>query len=292
MVADVGTAIVGQTPALVPADKRLYALRDVTATVESVPLISASVMSKKLAEGARAVVLDVKCGNGAFMPSPDEAFALARALVDIGTRAGVRTVALVTAMDVPLGRAVGNAIEITECVDALRGHGSPDLAEVLTALAERMLVVSGRYDAAGAAAAVTHAITSGAALDRLRAMVARQGGDVTALDDAARLPSARHRAAVASPQSGFVTALHAGLIGRASMRLGAGRDRADAPIDHGAGVWLTRRPGEAVRAGEPVLELLYNDDAHLAEAMTLARRAIAVGDEPPPAAPLVLGVVG
>ena len=292
MLAEVGTAIVGQTPALVPADKRLYALRDVTATVESVPLISASVMSKKLAEGARAVVLDVKCGNGAFMPSQDEAFALARALVDIGTRAGVRTVALVTAMDVPLGRAVGNAIEITECVDALRGHGSPDLAEVLTALAVHMLMLSGRYDAAGAEQAVAHAISSGAALDRLRAMVARQGGDVAALDDAARLPSARHRAVVASPQSGFVTGLHAGLIGRVSMRLGAGRDRADAPIDHGAGVWLARRPGEAVRAGEPVLELLYNDDSNLAEALTLARRAIAVGDAPPPAAPLVLGVVG
>jgi pyrimidine-nucleoside phosphorylase len=292
MLAEVGTAIVGQTPALVPADKKLYALRDVTGTVESVPLISASVMSKKLAEGAGAIVLDVKCGHGAFMKSREDADALARSLVDIGTRAGVRTLALVTAMQAPLGRAVGNAIEIRECVEVLKGHGSPDLMQVLVALATRMLTLAGRADAADAERRVQDAIVSGAGLERLRAMVAMQGGDVAALDDASRLPGAKHRALAAAERSGFVAELHAELVGRASMALGAGRERVDDRIDHGAGVWISRRPGEAVRAGEPVLELLYNDDRRLDEAMALARRAITITDAPPPAAPLVLGVVG
>jgi pyrimidine-nucleoside phosphorylase len=291
MLADVGTAIVGQSPTLVPADKKLYALRDVTATVESIPLISASVMSKKIAEGSTALVLDVKCGHGAFMKSEGDAYELARSLVDIGTRAGVRTEALITGMGAPLGRAVGNAVEIRECIEVLKGRGPDDLVEVLVALGTRMLALSGTYKNSAADQAIRTAIASGAALDKLRAMIARQGGDPAVVDDYDRLPSARHRTAVTADRSGYVSAMHAELIGRASMALGAGRLRVEDAIDHGAGVLIARRPGEAVAAGDPVVELLYNDERGVSEATSLAREAISITAEPPALRPLILGVL-
>ena len=291
MLADVGTAIVGQSPTLVPADKKLYSLRDVTGTVESVPLISASVMSKKIAEGSRALVLDVKCGHGAFMKSEGEAYELARSLVDIGTRAGVRTEALITGMGMPLGRAIGNAIEIQECVEVLRGRGPEDLVELLVALGVRMLTLSGKFRNSAAEQAIRTALSSGAALDKLRAMVVRQGGDATVLDDFDRLPSARHRQVVTADRSGFIRALNAERIGRSSMALGAGRQRVEDRIDHGAGVLIATRPGEEVRAGDAVIELLYNDDAGVREAIALAQEAIEITDEPPALRPLILGVV-
>jgi pyrimidine-nucleoside phosphorylase len=291
MLAEVGTAIVGQSPTLVPADKMLYALRDVTATIESIPLISASVMSKKLAEGSSALVLDVKCGTGAFMKTEAEAYELARSLVDIGTRAGARTEAVITGMNAPLGRSVGNALEVIECVEALKGRGPDDLVEVLVALATRMLVLSGKYGNPEAEQAVRSVLASGAALEKLRAMVARQGGDVAVLDDYGRLPRARHRQMVTADRSGCVSALQAELVGRCSMALGAGRQRVEDEIDHGAGVLILRRPGEAVRAGEPVVELLYNDERRAGEALALARDAVSIADEPPALRPLVLGVV-
>jgi pyrimidine-nucleoside phosphorylase len=292
MLADVGTAIVGQSPTLVPADKKLYALRDVTATVESIPLISASVMSKKLAEGSSALVLDVKCGHGAFMKSEAEAYELARSLVDIGTRAGMRTEALVTGMGAPLGRAVGNAIEIMECVEVLKGRGPDDLVEVLVALGTRMLVLSRKYATAlEAEQAIRAALESGAALEKLRAMVARQGGDPAVLDDYSLLPSARERRFVTADRSGYVCSMNAELVGRSSMALGAGRQRVEDQIDHGAGVVIARRPGDAVNAGDPVIELLYNDERGVADATTLARDAFTISDEPPALRPLILGVV-
>jgi pyrimidine-nucleoside phosphorylase len=292
MLADVGTAIVGQSPTLVPADKKLYALRDVTATVESIPLISASVMSKKLAEGSSALVLDVKCGHGAFMKSEAEAYELARSLVDIGTRAGMRTEALVTGMGAPLGRAVGNAIEIMECVEVLKGRGPDDLVEVLVALGTRMLVLSRKYSTAlDAEQAIRTALESGAALDKLRAMVARQGGDPAVIDDYSRLPSARERRFVTADRSGYVCSMNAELVGRSSMALGAGRQRVEDQIDHGAGVMIARRPGDAVKAGDPVIELLYNDERGVADATALARDAFTISDEPPALRPLILGVV-
>ena len=291
MLADVGTAIVGQSPTLVPADKKLYALRDVTATVESIPLISASVMSKKIAEGSTALVLDVKCGHGAFMKSEGDAYELARSLVDIGTRAGVRTEALITGMGAPLGRAVGNAVEIRECIEVLKGRGPDDLVEVLVALGTRMLALSGTYKNSAADQAIRTAIASGAALDKLRAMIARQGGDPAVVDDYDRLPSARHRTAVTADRSGYVSAMNAELIGRASMALGAGRLRVEDAIDHGAGVLIARRPGEAVAAGDPVVELLYNDERGVSEATSLAREAISITAEPPALRPLILGVL-
>ena len=291
MLAEVGTAIVGQSPTLVPADKKLYALRDVTATVESIPLISASVMSKKIAEGSPALLLDVKCGHGAFMKSEAQAYELARSLVDIGTRAGVRTEAVITGMAAPLGQAIGNAVEIRECIEVLKGRGPDDLVELLVVLGTRMLTLSGRYKNSAAEHAIRDTLTSGAALEKLRAMVARQGGDVSVLDDYDRLPAARRRQVVTADRSGYVAAINAELIGRSSMALGAGRQRVEDTIDHGAGVLIARRPGEAVRAGEAVVELLYNDDRRVSEAMTLAREAISIADEPRALRPLVLGVV-
>jgi pyrimidine-nucleoside phosphorylase len=288
MMRDVGTAIVGQSPALAPADKKIYALRDVTATVESVPLISSSIMSKKLAEGSTALVLDVKCGDGAFMKSEPAARALARSLVDIGARAGLRTEALITRMDAPLGSAVGNAIEIIECVDVLKGRGPADVVDLTTIVATRMLMMSGTHDRDRAGQAVRRAIDSGAALEKLRAMIERQGGDPAVLDDYQRLPGAAHRATVAAPRSGYITGISAELVGRAAIALGAGRQRAGEPIDHGAGVLVAARVGDAVSAGDPVLTLLSNSAGSMEAARELAARAFTVGDSAPPARSLLI----
>ena len=289
MMRDVGTAIVGQSPALAPADKKLYALRDVTATVESVPLISASIMSKKLAEGSTALVLDVKCGDGAFMKTEAAARQLARSLVDIGTCAGLPTEALITRMDAPLGTAVGNAVEIVECVEVLKGRGPADVVELTTIVAERMLMMSQRYDSSSATAAVRRAIDSGAALEKLREMIRRQGGDSAIVDDCDRLPRAAHRSIVAARRPGYITGMSAELVGRAAIALGAGRERAGEPIDHAAGILLVRRVGDAVNAGESVLELLFNAGSP-DSAVTLAERAITIGDAPPAPRPLLIDI--
>lgn len=291
VLREVGTSIIGQTRDLAPADRKLYALRDVTATIESIPLISASIMSKKLAEGSDALVLDVKCGRGAFMKDLDGALALARAMVAIGTHAGIRTEAVISDMAAPLGRAVGNAVEIVECIELLKGRGPRELTELVVALAARMLVAAGQAAEAQAEATVRRALESGAAIDRLRALIAAQGGDPSVVDDYSRLPGARSRHAVRAPRAGYVARLRADCVGRASMALGAGRTRVEDRIDHGAGVLLHRKPGEAVEAGEPVLELLYNDERGLEEAIDLAVRSFDVTDAPPETGPLVLGAV-
>ena len=287
----IGTAIMGQTATLAPADKKLYALRDVTATVPSIPLISASVMSKKLAEGCNALVLDVKCGDGAFMKTEADARALAESLVAIGTRAGVRTEAVITDMDAPLGFAVGNALELIECIEVLKGRGPRDVTELAVTLASRMLVVGGHASDADAEAKVRRALESGQALERLRALIAHQGGDALVVDDYPRLPGARHRQVVTADRSGFVSQMRAELVGRASMALGAGRSRVEDSIDHGAGVLIRRKPGDAVSAGEPIFELLHNDKRGLQDAIALARESIVITPELPRARPLVRGTV-
>jgi pyrimidine-nucleoside phosphorylase len=284
----VGTSIIGQTTSLAPADKKLYALRDVTATIESIPLISASIMSKKLAEGSSALVLDVKCGTGAFMKDAGGARALAQSMVAIGTHAGVRTEAVISGMDAPLGRAVGNAVEIIECIEILKGRGPRELADFVVALAARMLVAAGQTDEGGAEAAVRTALDSGAAVEKLRALIAAQGGDAEVVDDYSRLPGARHRRTVAAPRGGYVACLHADRVGRASAALGAGRSRVEDRIDHGAGILIHRTPGEPVQAGDPVMELLYNDDRGVDDAVALASGALEVADAPPPVRPLLL----
>jgi pyrimidine-nucleoside phosphorylase len=283
VLSRVGCAIVGQTADIAPADKVLYALRDVTATIESVPLISASVMSKKLAEGSQALVLDVKCGRGAFMKTRDEALALARSLVAIGTAHGVHTEAFVTAMDGPLGRTVGNALEIQECVEVLAGAGPADVRAVVETLGARALQLAGRAasDEDGRAQ-IRAVIADGRARATLRAMVAAQGGDPGVVDDPARLPKARHVAVVEAPGDGVVGAVDAELVGRAAALLGAGRDRAGDPVDHAAGIRVHVVPGERVSRGTPLFDLHYNAGARLDDARALAAGAVTFGTPPPP----------
>ncbi|HUF25065.1 MAG TPA: thymidine phosphorylase [Vicinamibacterales bacterium] len=284
-----GCALIGQTAEIAPADRTLYALRDVTGTVESLPLICSSIMSKKIAEGVGGLVLDVKTGRGAFLGDRDRARALAAAMVETGTRAGVKTEALLTAMDAPLGRAVGNALEIAECIDVLKGGGPPDLVDLCELLAARMLVLAGVDEGEASARARVHgALQDGSALERFRTIIEAQGGNPRVLDDGSLLPAARARHVVKAPRAGFVTAIHADLVGRAAVLLGAGRARLDSVVDPAVGIVLVRRPGDEVKAGDAILEVHYNDGARLAPADALAREAIEIDDAPPPGAPLVL----
>ncbi len=255
-----------------------------TGTVESIPLIASSIMSKKIAEGTGALVLDVKTGSGAFMRQRDRAVELARTMVALGAEHGVRTRALVTSMDAPLGRAVGNAVEVEESVAALRGAGPADLMEVTYALARAML------ELAGIDADPEQAISSGRALDTYRAMIRAQGGDPDA-----PLPEAPHRREVlAAPASGWLTRLDALAVGVAAWRLGAGRARKEDAVSHTAGVLCLAKPGEYVQAGQCILELRADDPARFAPAIEAldAAEVITIGTEPPPEVPLVLDDVG
>ena len=288
-LAKTGCSMVGPTEHIAPADKKLYALRDVTGTVESIPLISASIMSKKIAEGIDALVVDVKTGSGAFMKTAADSRRLAQSLVSIGNASGVKTVALITDMDSPLGHAVGNAIEVAECIDVLKGGGPPDLIEVTLALTARLLVLGGvAPDLAHAERLARDTIGSGAGLERFRRIIETQGGDPHVVDDRSRLPHVRDRRLVTATRDGYVTRIDAELVGRASVALGAGRDRVEDPVDPGVGVMVLAKPGDQVRAGDSVLELHYRDRARLDAAEVLAGRAIAIGDERPPLRPLIL----
>jgi pyrimidine-nucleoside phosphorylase len=288
----VGCAMIGQTAQIAPADKKLYALRDVTGTVESIPLISASIMSKKIAEGIDALVLDVKTGSGAFMKTEADSRRLAESLVSIGNASGVKTEAIITAMEAPLGRAVGNALEVVECIEVLKGRGPADLVEVSIELTARMLVL-GRVagDRSDAERQARGAIQSGAGLERFRQIVEAQGGDPNVVDDYARLPHVADRHLVAADRAGFVTRLDAELVGRASVALGAGRDRVEDPVDPAVGIMVVAKPGDAVRAGDPILELHFRDRARLDTAARLTGQAITIGDRPPPPARLIVAEV-
>ena len=293
VLGELGCMFVGQTADLAPADKKLYALRDVTGTIESVPLIASSIMSKKIAEGANALVLDVKVGRGAFMKTADDARRLAGAMVEIGRRVGLPTRAVLTAMDAPLGRAIGNALEVIESIETLKGRGPADVTELSVTLASHMLVVAGvAADEASARARVAEVIASGAALDKFRALIARQGGDASVVDDYSRLASTTAREAVPARQRGFIVGIDAECIGRASMLLGAGRERLDTPIDYGAGILLRASVGEQVEAGQPLAELRIGRHARIEDARALVDAAFAIGDAPPPSRPLVYDVVG
>jgi thymidine phosphorylase len=266
---------------LAPADRKLYALRDVTGTVESIPLIASSIMSKKIAEGTSGLVLDVKVGSGAFMRQAGDARLLARTMVGLGSEAGVRTAALLTRMDVPLGRAVGNAVEVEEAVATLRGEGPADLVEVTLALAREMLALAG-IDADPAAA-----LADGRALDRYRRMIAAQGGDPDA-----PLPRARRDDQVTAARSGWLRRLDAFSVGVAAWRLGAGRARKEDPVSASAGVICLAKPGERVEAGQPVLELRADDASRFARARDALADAIEIGPEPPADGPLVIERIG
>jgi pyrimidine-nucleoside phosphorylase len=290
VLREVGASIIGQTGSLAPADKKLYALRDVTATVESVPLLASSIMSKKIAEGSDAIVLDVKCGGGAFMKDVDGARMLADAMVAIGARAGVRTEAIITDMDAPLGTSVGNSLEIVECIETLKGNGVPDLVDVVMALASRMVVLAGVEAESGAARQrVDSALSSGRALETFQRMIAAHGGNAQVVDDYSLLPSAPGRTSFTAGRGGYVTRVAAEFIGRASHALGAGRSTVDDPVDHGVGVIVLNRPGDRVREGQPLAELRHRNERGLQEALAFCAQAIDIGDEAPASRSKILG---
>jgi pyrimidine-nucleoside phosphorylase len=292
VVREVGTCIIGQTARLAPADRKLYALRDVTGTIDSIPLISASIMSKKLAEGSSALLLDVKCGDGAFMRDRDAAQMLAEAMVAIGAHTGVRTEALITGMDAPLGNTVGNALEIREAIETLRGHGPADVMTLVTRIVSRMLVIGDiEPDQQAALARVQDALGSGRALETFARMIDRQGGNARVVEDDSLLPQAPARTEYAASRAGFVTRLGAHAIGQASNVLGAGRARVGDRIDHAVGVVLQVAVGDQVQERQPVLELHHRDGRGLDEALALCRDAVRIEDAPPSPGPRVLGEV-
>jgi thymidine phosphorylase len=281
IVQDIGAVIAAAGAGLAPADRKLYALRDVTGTVESIPLIASSIMSKKIAEGTGALVLDVKIGSGAFLPEPERARLLAQTMVGIGEANGVRTRALLTRMDTVLGLTAGNALEVAEAIGTLRGGGPPDLIEVTVALAREMLALV-EIDADPAAV-----LASGDAHLVWEAMVAAQGGDPTA-----DLPVAPNREHVSAPASGVLRRLDARAVGIAAWRLGAGRARKEDPVSAAAGVVCRAKPGDEVRAGDVLLELHADDSARFAGAREALDGAFDIGDRAPDVLPLVAEHVG
>ncbi|WP_412027783.1 thymidine phosphorylase [Deinococcus yunweiensis] len=284
---DIGLSLVGQSKDLAPADGKLYALRDVTATVDCLPLIASSIMSKKLASGAHTVVLDVKVGAGAFMRTLDDGRGLARAMVDIGTRAGRQVRAVLTDMDTPLGHMAGNSLEVLEALDTLRGHGPHDLTELCVALAVEALAAQGE-DAAQAEARARATLYDGSALAKFRAFIAAQGGDATYVDDVSKFDVAPGRADVTAPTPGFVDRIDALSVGRAVLALGGGRERKGEAIDHGVGVELVKKPGEAVQAGEVIMRVYHRDGRGLDTATTLLADGLSISAQAPTPDPLIL----
>jgi len=287
-----GLVIAAQSGDLAPADGKMYALRDVTATVDSIPLIAASIMSKKLAIGTSHLLLDVKVGAGAFMKQIADARRLAETMVAIGEDAGVRTVALLSAMEQPLGRAVGNALEIVETVELLRGGGPEDLRELCLHEVATLLVMAGLVaDEAEGEARAHEALHSGAGLDKLRAVVAAQGGDVAQIDDPTRLPQASYRAMVEAPRAGYIAAIDAEQVGRASVHLGAGRARKGEAIDPAVGFVLQAKVGERVEEGQPLVEIHARSPAAPASIREQLLAAYTWSDDPVAAPSLLLGTV-
>jgi len=284
----VGLGMIGQTAEVAPADRTLYSLRDVTATIESIPLITASILSKKLAEGIGGLVLDVKYGSGAFMKTRESARALARSLLSVGTANGLRMTAVLSAMDAPLGRHVGNSLEVVEAVEVLKGRGPADLRELSLLLAARMLRLAGRDDNDhDALARVRAALDSGAGLEVFRRCIEQQGGDPRVIDDYARLPRAPETRMVVAPRDGFVAEMRAYEIGVASLLLGGGRERAEDAVDPAVGIVCRVKPGEPVRAGDPVYEVHYRWHSKLAAALPCLERSLTIAEVPPPESPLV-----
>jgi pyrimidine-nucleoside phosphorylase len=290
---DCGMALFGQTERVAPADRKLYALRDVTGTVESMPLITASILSKKLAEGIDGLVLDVKCGNGAFMTDLPRARDLAESLVRVGAANGLATRALITGMEFPLGRTIGNALEISECIDVLRGEGPADLVELSLLLAAEMLVLGKLANSIESAMEkLQTALHSGRGLELFRRIVELQGGDPRTIDDPSLLPQAPHRFELKATRNGYITELHAKKIGLAGVRLGAGRTRAEDTIDPGVGIVLERIVGDSVHTGDPIMLIHYSDEIRLNSALELLEEAIHIADVPAKPIPLILESFG
>lgn len=290
-VKKIGLSVIAQTGNLVPADKLLYALRDVTATVSSIPLIASSVMSKKIAAGAQGIVLDVKYGSGAFMKTVEEAQMLAKTMVNIGKALGRQTIAVLSNMNQPLGRAVGNSLEILEVADALQGKGPEDLMEVSLELGAWMLVVGDAVPNVGAGkACLRQSLESGAAWNKFLSFLTEQGGDAQAVADR-RLRVAPWKIPILAHETGYVQPFDAHKIGILAMALGAGRVTKESPIDLGAGVVLTRKAGEWVEAGEPLLQLYGSNKEMLAEGLKLTKNLVTVGREAPELPPLIEEVI-
>lgn len=288
LVETVGCALMGQTPEIAPADRRLYALRDATATVESVPLIAASIMSKKLAEGLTGLVLDVKRGSGAFLPELDRGLALARTMIDLGVDHGCPVVALITAMDRPLGRACGNALEVEESIMALKGEGPADLMAVTYALGAEMLVMGGlARDRADAHRKMEVAISSGRAAEKFQQIIEAQGGNPAVVDDPALLPQAAECEIFNAPASGVVSSVEPRRIGVGIIELGGGRTKVEDTVDPSVGFVITVRPGDVVREGEPMATVFARDQQGLEAGLAVLREAIHVGEEAEPPLPLV-----
>ena len=286
IVNECGVSVIGQSGNLAPADKKLYALRDVTATVDAIPLIASSIMSKKLAAGSDCILLDVKTGSGAFMKTLDDAIALAQTMVAIGEGAGRRTVALITDMDTPLGLGIGNSIEVAESMDVLRGKGSHDLTEVSLQLAENMLYLVGK-GTIEECRRMEQSIADGSAFETFCTMVRRQGGDDAVLRDASKFPQAAVQMQIRAHADGYITAMDAEKIGAVSVVLGAGHETKDSPIDFAAGLVLHKKYGDAVKSDD-VIATLYTDSAQRGDsAVQLYREAITIGAEKPPVRPLV-----
>ena len=288
---DIGVAVIGQSGNLAPADKKLYALRDVTATVDSIPLITASIMSKKLAAGAKNIVLDVKVGSGAFMKTAEDARALASEMVKIGKACGRNTAALITDMDTPLGNAVGNILEVKEAIAVLRGESGGALRAVCEALATEMLVLFSGMTPENAEERVRRAIDSGAAFAKLREWIRAQGGDVRCIDDPARFACAPYSMEVKSTADGFVTAMNAEEIGAVASALGAGRTVKTDAIDPTAGILLSKKTGDRVTVGETLCTLYTGKRETLRDAAARYVSAITVGDAPPEEKPLIYDIV-
>ncbi len=290
-VNDIGIAIIGQSREFAPADKKLYALRDVTATVDSMPLIAASIMGKKLAADDDCIVLDVKTGSGSFMKSVERSRDLARLMVDIGKRAGKKMVALITDMDVPLGYAIGNSLEVIEAVETLKGRGPEDLTEVCLTLAAHMLSLAGMGTPEEAKMLAKRALSDGSALKKLQEMVARQGGDSACIDDTNKFAKAQYVYAVKSEKAGYITRVDTEAYGLASLALGAGRNTAEDTIDYSAGVILQKKTGDYVEKGETLATLYSNDEKKFETAERILLAATSFGPTMPEKTPLIYDIV-
>lgn len=286
-VENVGMAVIGQSDNLAPADKKLYALRDVTATVDSIPLITSSIMSKKLAAGSHTIVLDVKVGKGAFMKTPEDAETLASYMVKIGRECGRHTAALLTNMDVPLGNAIGNSLEIIEAVSVLKGESHGDLRDVCVALASTMVALLYDLSSKEADRRVEEALQSGAAYQKMKEWIAAQGGNTACLDNPDLFPKAAYTHTVTAQSTGYITAMDAEQIGMVAMRLGAGRASKEDTIDHSAGIILCRKVGDRVAIGDPLCILYTNDPDSLEQATRQYIDALELSDQKPMDAPLI-----
>ena len=290
-VNKIGLAVIGQSEGLAPADKKLYALRDVTGTVDSISLIASSVMSKKLASGAQAILLDVKVGSGAFMKNIEDARELAKAMVDIGKENGRSVKAILTDMDRPLGHAIGNALEIREVINTLKGHGPEDLTHECIIMAAHMLVLSRMCDYETALNRVQQVLDSGAALERLRLMIEAQGGDSRVIDDDRVLTIGKFTYDVTSPQDGYITHMNTERCGIASVMLGAGRTVKDGPIDYSAGIVMHKKTGDSVTVGESIATLYASDESLLNNAAQTYLEAITIGNTAPKVVDTILDIV-